>query len=101
MPTDKSELSTVIFQEEGAFDDKEVTFIKLRTGIELLQYNGYRYRKAYKAKSGTRWVCSVDKNCNSFLYVNDDSKIMMTCEQHDHPQSESLEADENDAQKGE
>lgn len=60
-------------------------FVESRKGKPILQYNDHRYRKAYKAKNGTRWVCSQNKNCSAFLYINDDDEIIMAHQSHDHP----------------
>lgn len=66
-------------------------FVESRRGKTVLQYNGHRYRKAYKSKNGVRWNCSLNKNCSAFLFLNDNDEILMSNEDHDHPQSARLE----------
>ncbi|CAH1635559.1 unnamed protein product [Spodoptera littoralis] len=58
--------------------------VESRRGKTVLQYNGHRYRQAYKSKSGTRWNCSVNKHCTAFLFINDQDEILMSYEEHDH-----------------
>ncbi|XP_047025890.1 uncharacterized protein LOC124634367 [Helicoverpa zea] len=74
-------------------------FVESRRGKTVLQYNGHRYRKAYKSKIGTRWNCSLNKHCTAFLFLNDNDEILMSNEEHDHPQStrlENIDTDQND-----
>lgn len=71
-------------------------FIESRRGKIVLQYNGHRYRKTYKSKAGTRWNCSLNKNCAAFLFLNDQDEILMSHEDHDHPQPTRLETIDTD-----
>ncbi|XP_049870846.1 uncharacterized protein LOC126370140 [Pectinophora gossypiella] len=98
----------VIIKEHGLTDDEltyEVTenvdpseevavFIESRRGKTILQYNDHRYRKAYKSKHGVRWVCSIDKNCPAFVYLNDNDEIIMSNQEHTHtaPMQPAIEA---------
>ncbi|CAH0723924.1 unnamed protein product, partial [Brenthis ino] len=72
------------FLEDNLRSDNIAMFLESRKGKTILQYDGYRYRKAYKTKNGTRWNCS-SKNCGSFVYLNDQDEIIMTSKYHDHP----------------
>ncbi|CAG9787383.1 unnamed protein product [Diatraea saccharalis] len=77
-------------------DDEEAVFIKSRRGTTILQYKGRRYRKAYSTKLGNRWICSVNKNCGAFVYLNLDDEIIFANESHSHPKQSILETiDEN------
>ncbi|CAH2085765.1 unnamed protein product [Euphydryas editha] len=82
-------------------DDNVAMFLESKKGKTILQYDGYRYRKAYKTKNGTRWNCSLKKNCSGFVYLNDQDEIIMTSKYHDHPKpnledGNSLEPTEQD-----
>nr|XP_053605960.1 uncharacterized protein LOC128672688 [Plodia interpunctella] len=67
------------------YDGEDVpVFVQSRKGKTILQFNGHRYRKAYKSKTGVRWVCSVNKQCNAFVYLNDDDEIIMSNQEHSH-----------------
>uniref|UniRef100_A0A2H1VS02 SFRICE_021207 n=1 Tax=Spodoptera frugiperda TaxID=7108 RepID=A0A2H1VS02_SPOFR len=73
--------------------------VESRRGKTVLQYNGHRYRQAYKSKSGTRWNCSVNKHCTAFLFINDQDEILMSYEEHDHQRPtrfENVDADQSD-----
>lgn len=62
-------------------------FVESRRGKTVLQYNDFRYRRAYKTKHGTRWNCSVYKNCPAFVYINDNNEIIMTNQDHIHDET--------------
>lgn len=64
--------------------DDVAFFVESRRGKTVLQYNDFRYRRAYKTKHGTRWNCSVYKNCPGFVYINDSNEIIMTNQEHVH-----------------
>ncbi|XP_047531510.1 modifier of mdg4 isoform X3 [Vanessa atalanta] len=89
-------------ENDGDWTDENVAvFLETKKGKTILQYEGYRYRKAYKTKNGTRWNCSSKKNCSGFVYLNDQDEIIMTSKYHDHdtPKLEdicSLESAEED-----
>ncbi|KAH9645069.1 hypothetical protein HF086_005614 [Spodoptera exigua] len=73
--------------------------VESRRGKTVLQYNGHRYRQAYKTKSGTRWNCSVNKHCTAFLFINDQDEILMSYEEHDHHRPtrfENVDTDQSD-----
>lgn len=76
-------------EEEPEEPEEETTdvalFVESRRGKTVLQYRGHRYRKAYKSRNGTRWNCSLNKNCGAFIYLNDNDEILMSNEDHDHP----------------
>lgn len=59
-------------------------FLESKNGNTTLQYDGFRYTKAYKTRNGFRWNCSSDKNCGSFVYLNDQDEIIMSSKYHDH-----------------
>lgn len=65
-------------------DDNVAVFVETKNGKTILQYEGYRYRKAYKTRNGTRWNCSSKKNCSAFVYLNDQDEIIMASKYHDH-----------------
>lgn len=80
------------------FDDEAIEqmddvalFVQSRRGKTILQYNGHRYRKAYKTRNGTRWNCSQNKNCSAFLFLNDSDEILMSYVKHRHPPPSRLE----------
>ncbi|XP_053605959.1 uncharacterized protein LOC128672687 [Plodia interpunctella] len=60
------------------------TFVKSKKGKTILQFNGYRYREAYRTQLGIRWVCSVEKRCNAYVYLNDNDEIIMDNQKHEH-----------------
>ncbi|XP_032516075.2 uncharacterized protein LOC116769152 [Danaus plexippus] len=64
-------------------------FLETSKGRTVLQYDGYRYRKAYRSKNGTRWNCTC-KNCSAFVYLNDQDEIIMTSKFHDHQRWNSI-----------
>lgn len=82
-------LTTIIYEEEisdiDPHSDNTALFVESRKGKTILQYNGHRYRKAYKSRNGTRWTCSKSKNCTAFLYLNDEDEIIMAHQKHMHP----------------
>ena len=98
-------------EEEQEYEEKleyneEVTedtssmglFVESRRGKTVLQYNGHRYRKAYKSRNGTRWNCSLNKHCSAFIFLSDQDEILMSHEEHDHPQPtrlENIDTDQN------
>lgn len=65
-------------------DDNIAVFVESKNGKTILQYEGYRFRKAYKTRNGTRWNCSSKKNCTGFVYLNDQDEIIMASKYHDH-----------------
>lgn len=65
-------------------DDNIAVFVESKKGKTILQYEGYRYRKAYKTRNGIRWNCSSKKNCTGFVYLNDQDEIIMASKYHDH-----------------
>lgn len=73
-------------KEEAAF------FVESRRGKTVLQYNDCRYRRAYETKQGTRWNCSVFKNCPGFVYINENNEIIMTNQDHIHDQATAAAA---------
>lgn len=76
-----AEVETEIHEEPK---DDVAFFVESRRGKTVLQYNDFRYRRAYKTKHGTRWNCSVYKNCPAFVYINDHNEIIMTNQDHVH-----------------
>lgn len=65
-------------------DDNIAVFVESKKGKTILQYEGYRFRKAYKTRNGTRWNCSSKKSCTGFVYLNDNDEIIMASKYHDH-----------------
>ncbi|CAB3235365.1 unnamed protein product [Arctia plantaginis] len=72
----------LMYEEE---EPAEALYVRSRKGTAVLQYKGHRYRRAYRTKNGTRWNCSLNKNCGAFIYLNDHDEILMSYEEHDHP----------------
>lgn len=87
------------YEEELADQTNNIAlFVESRRGKTVLQYNGHRYRKAYKSRNGTRWNCSLNKNCSAFMFLSDQDEILMSHEEHDHPQPtrlENIDTDQN------
>ncbi|KAJ8718884.1 hypothetical protein PYW07_016440 [Mythimna separata] len=94
------QLEQLDYEEEEITDQSNIAlFVESRRGKTVLQYNGHRYRKAYKSRNGTRWNCSLNKNCAAFIFLNDQDEILMSHEEHDHPQParlENIDTDQND-----
>lgn len=87
------------FEDDGIIDtaitDENVAlYIESSRGKPCLLLNGYKYRKAYKSKFGTRWNCSKNKNCLAYLYLSDNDEITKCHEVHDHPLDEKIVEDE-------
>lgn len=80
---DQVDYSTDLIYEEE--EPAEALYVRSRKGTAVLQYKGHRYRRAYRTKNGTRWNCSLNKNCGAFIYLNDHDEILMSYEDHDHP----------------
>lgn len=78
------ELADVETEEQEEPKDDVAFFVESRRGKTILQYNDFRYRRAYKTKHGTRWNCSVYKNCPAFVYINDINEIIMANQDHVH-----------------
>lgn len=78
------ELTEVETEEFEEPKDEVAFFVESRRGKTVLQYNDFRYRRAYKTKHGTRWNCSMYKNCPAFVYINDHNEIIMTNQDHVH-----------------
>ncbi|KAG6441713.1 hypothetical protein O3G_MSEX001991 [Manduca sexta] len=99
-----NEIFTTIIYEEGIsgidpHSDNTALFVDSRKGKTILQYNGHRYRKAYKSRNGTRWTCSKSKNCTAFLYLNDEDEIIMAHQKHLHPRPvifENVDSEQHD-----
>ncbi|KAG6441712.1 hypothetical protein O3G_MSEX001960 [Manduca sexta] len=83
---------TYINDSDEDYDEnsKDVAiFLKTHRGSMLLKLNGYKYRKTYKTKHGTRWVCSSNKYCSAHLVVSDMDEIVAACEVHNHNKTKS------------
>lgn len=78
------QLTEVETEEHEDSKDDVAFFVESRRGKTVLQYNDFTYRRAYKTKHGTRWNCSVYKNCPAFVYINDNNEIIMTNQDHVH-----------------
>ncbi|OWR46288.1 modifier of mdg4, partial [Danaus plexippus plexippus] len=85
---DESETFTAEYLEDDA-NEGIAMFLETSKGRTVLQYDGYRYRKAYRSKNGTRWNCT-SKNCSAFVYLNDQDEIIMTSKFHDHQRWNSI-----------
>lgn len=70
--------------DEDVDRESVAVFLESKNGNTILQYNGFRYRKAYKTRNGIRWNCSSDKHCGSFVYLNDQDEIIMSSKDHCH-----------------
>lgn len=80
-----------VCESEYNIDQRNVAiYVQTNRGKPSLLLNGHKYRKVYKTKNGTRWNCSKSKNCSAFLYVNDIDEVIMSSEEHNHPESEKL-----------
>ncbi|XP_013184356.2 uncharacterized protein LOC106130133 [Amyelois transitella] len=85
-------------EEENNSEEGVAMFVQSRKGRTILQYNGHRYRKTYRSKHGIRWVCSVNKQCCAFVYLNDNDEIIMANQEHNHTPTrvETIDEDQND-----
>lgn len=87
---------TSLLGDETAIDEEfseenVALYIESAKGKPCLLLNGFKYRKAYRAKNGWRWNCSKNKNCLAYLYMSDNEEITKCHEVHDHPMDEKLE----------
>lgn len=55
-----------------------------KSGNKVLQYHGYRYRRAYQTKQGRKWICSTNKHCKAFVLLNETDEIIYSDENHIH-----------------
>ncbi|KAJ0177664.1 hypothetical protein K1T71_006537 [Dendrolimus kikuchii] len=81
-------------------NNSDTNFVVSRKGKTILQYNGHTYRRAYRNKIGNRWICSKNKNCNAYIYTDDDSQVLDAYEEHFHKQflrHQDVGSDENDS----
>lgn len=78
----------------------DANFIISRKGRTILQYKDHTYRRIYRNKIGIRWICSKNKNCNAYIYTDDDNKILDACEDHFHEQHIIRHQDVDSDKKG-
>lgn len=103
MLTDDDIIGLFSIEEEDQQNDEEndenvAVFVETNRGKTVLIYNGHRYRKAYGTKNGFRWVCSINKNCNAYLHLNDKDEILMCNQEHHHKKpakTEYVDADQS------
>lgn len=84
---------------EEAANEKDTDiamFVESRRGKTVLQFNGYRYRKLYKNRQGTRWACSAKKTCSAYVYTNDNNEIIITNQSHNHDPPKRCDFIDND-----
>lgn len=87
---------TSLLGDDSVIDDEfteenVALYIESTKGKPCLLLNGFKYRKAYRAKSGWRWNCSKNKNCLAHLYMSDHEEITKCHEVHNHPTDDKLE----------